>query len=254
MASMLDGLHCFHRSRVGTMSAEGSATWVPCQAGQSSLALPPLGLRPVSAPPSQARRFIGQAGLALLGAGLIFAFATTVVHARQEVFYVPAYGVGIAAGALCVAVIGLGLSWRSHRFGLALLTMLAVSLGVMGVLAILSIGIVLLAISVMLGLVVATQLTGDGGGTAGAAGGALLGLAVPVLAVVAMSGPLVECELGGARAGESLFLGFESGSSGGEGAMSPDGRTSSGRTHGDTYEYMYRCQDGKLVYFDFRHR
>lgn len=69
-----------------------------------------------------------------------------------------------------------------------------------------------------------------------------------------MSGPLVECELGGARAGENLFLGFESGSGGAGEAVSPDGRTTSGRTHGETYEYTYRCQDGELVDFDFRQR
>ncbi len=208
----------------------------------------------MSVPPSRARRFISHAGLALLGAGLAFAFATTVVHAREEVFYIPAYGVGIAAGAFCVAVIGLVLSWRSRRVGLAVLTMLAVALGVIGVLAILSIGILLLAVSLALGAVVATRLAADGSGRAAAAGGVLLGLGAPVLAVIAMSGPLVECELGGARAGQNLFLGFESGSSGGGAAISPDGRTASGRSHGETYDYTYRCQDGKLVDFDFRHR
>lgn len=208
----------------------------------------------MSGPPSPPIQFVGRAGLALLGAGLIFAFGTTIVHARQEAFYIPAYGVGIAAGAFCVAVIGLVLSWRSRRVGLAVLTMLAVGLGVIGVLAILSIGIVLLAISLALGVVVAARLAADRGGTAAAAGGVLLGLAVPVLAVIAMSGPLVECEPGGVRQGENLFLGAESSSGGGGSAMSPDGRTSSGRTQGDTYEYTYRCQDGKLVDFDFRHR
>lgn len=184
----------------------------------------------------------------------MFAFAATIVHSRQEIFYIPAYGVGIAAGAFCLALLGLALSWRSRGFGLALVTMLAVALGVIGVLTILSIGVVLLAISLALGSVAATRLTVDGSGRAAAAGGALLGLGVPVLAVVAMSGPLVECELGGARVQGNLFLGFESGSGGGEGAGSPDGRTSSGSTHGETYEYTYRCQDGKLVDFDFRHR
>ncbi len=208
----------------------------------------------MSGPPSRARQFVGQTALALLGAGLILALAATIVHARQEVFYIPAYGVGIAAGAFCVAVIGLGLSWRSRRFGLAVLTMLAVALGVIGVLSILSIGIVLLAISFGLGLVVATRLAADRDGRAAAAGGILLGVGGPVLAVIAMSGPVVECKRGAVREGQNIFLGLESSSGGGGASMSPDGRTTSGRSRGETYEYTYRCQDGELADFEFRDR
>ncbi|MBA3420828.1 MAG: hypothetical protein H0U12_02865 [Thermoleophilaceae bacterium] len=129
--------------------------------------------------------------------------------------------------------------------------MLAVALGVVGVLAILSIGILLLLLSLALFLVVGKLGTGAHR-TAAAVGGVLLGLGVPPLALISLSPPLVDCKDG--SSGENIFLGFESASGGGSHSLSPDGRTASGRAHGNTFEYAYACRDGELVRFDFRHR
>ena len=197
------------------------------------------------------RHRAGQSGFALLGAALVLGFVTTLLHARREEFYIPAYGVGIAAGAFAVAAAGMALSWRSRRFGLATLTMLAVALGVMGFLAILSIGIPLLAASLAL-FVVAARLPPGSPRAAASAGGVLLGLGVPPLALIALSPPVVDCKRD--SNGENVFLGFESDSGGGSASMSADGRSSSGRAYGDTYEYAYECHDGRLVRFDFRRR
>jgi hypothetical protein len=201
--------------------------------------------------PPVSRHRIGQAGFTLLGTALVLGLVTTLLHARQEVFYIPAYGVGIAVGAFVLAAMGLGLSWRSSRFGLATFTMLAVVLGVVGVLAILSIGILLLAVSLALFLVLG-KLPRGAHRTAAAAGGVLLGLGVPPIALMSFLPPLVDCRDG--SSGENMFLGFESNSGGGSSSVSADGRRASGRAHGDTFEYAYECRDGKLVRFDFRRR
>ena len=194
----------------------------------------------------------GQAGFTLLAAGLVLGLAITILHARQEVFYIPTYGIGIAAGAFVLAAMGLALSWRSRRFGLAALTMLAVALGVMGVLAIFSIGLLLLAVSLALFFVLAAKLPGGANRAPATAGGVLLGLGVPVLALISLSQPLVDCQSG--SSGENIFLGFESDSAAASASLSPDGRTETGRAQGETYEYAYRCRDGKLAQFDLRRR
>lgn len=202
-------------------------------------------------PPPKPRHPIGQAGFILLGAALVLGLVITLLHAREAVFYIPAYGVAIAVGAFVLAAAGLGLSWRSGRAGLATLIMLSVALGVTGFLAILSIGVLLLAASLGL-LVVATRLPLREHRAAAVAGGVLLGLGVPPLALVALSPPLVDCKRG--SSGENVFLGFESDSGGESSAISMDGRSSGGRASGETYEYVYECRDGRLVRFEFRHR
>lgn len=194
----------------------------------------------------------GQTGFTLLGAGVTLALAVTLGHARQEVFYIPAYGVVIAAGAFVLAAIGLALSWRSRRYGVVTLTMLAVALGMLGVLAIFSIGVLLLAGSLVLFFVVAAKLPGGPNRTQAAAGGVLLGLGLPALALMSLSPPLVDCQSG--SSGENIFLGFESDSAAASASLSADGRTETGRAQGDTYEYAYRCRDGKLARFDLRRR
>jgi hypothetical protein len=68
-----------------------------------------------------------------------------------------------------------------------------------------------------------------------------------VLAVIALAGPLVDCESG--QAGENVFLGLQSDSGSSSASISPDG-SSSGRMSGDGYSYEYACRGGELVRFD----
>lgn len=195
------------------------------------------------------RRRADDVGYTLLATALVVGLALTLLHAGQDVYYIPGYGVGIALAAFVLASVGAGLGWRSGRPGIVALTLLAVALGVIGFLSILSIGILLLAVSLAL-FVVAARLPRGRHHAAATGAGVLLGLGVPVLALISLSPPLVDCEA--SSSGENIFLGLESNSA--SGSVSADGRTDRGRAEGGTYRYSYTCRNGKLVQFDFRHR
>jgi hypothetical protein len=189
---------------------------------------------------------------ALLVAVLVAAgvgLAVAIEHAGQDVYYVPAYGVAIAIAAFAAAVVGFVLVWRSSQATLGLAAMLTAALAVTGAIAILSIGVLLLLTAFALSVLVASHARRrrDPGGAL--AGGAVLGVGLPLLAVIALSPPLVDCESG--RAGENLFLGLESSSGSGSGSISADGQ-SSGRVSGDGYEYEYVCRGETLLRFEMR--
>jgi hypothetical protein len=78
-----------------------------------------------------------------------------------------------------------------------------------------------------------------------------------VLVVVAMAGPLVDCDVNGVTSGENVFLGLGTGGGGDASSASAAGDTSgrfSGRAEGAGYDYSYVCRDGRLVKFDLRWR
>jgi len=202
----------------------------------------------MSKPGSQWRRHAGLTACVLFGAALVVGLVQTLVHAGQDVYYIPHYGVGLAAGAFVVAVAGIALGWRSGRFGRVALTMLGVVVAIVGVV---SFGVLMLALVMAFSVLVARASRGRRDATATAAG-VLLGLGVFVLALVALSPPLVDCADG--SAGENMFLGFGSNSASGSGSVSADGQTNRGRAQGETYVYSYTCRNGKLVQFAIRYR
>lgn len=190
---------------------------------------------------------VGQVGYVLLGSAVVVGVVLTLAHARQDVYYIPLYGVGIALGAFVVAAAGIVLGWRSGRFGRVALTMLGVAVGLLGVV---SLPILLPALVLVLALLAAAT---RGSAEAAATGaGVLVGLGACVLALVALSPPLVDCADG--SAGENVFMGIASNSASGSGSDSADGRTHRGRAQGDTYAYTYTCRDGKLAQFSIQKR
>ena len=174
------------------------------------------------------------------------ALAVAVDHAGEDVYYVPTYGVAIAAAAFAAAVAGGVVIWRSRAAGLGVAAAAATALFVLGVLAIFSIGLLLLLVAAVVTVAVARRA---GERPAAVAGGVLLGAPLPVLAVIALAGPLVDCQTG--TSGENVFLGFESSESSGSTTVSPDG-SSTGRVAGEGYAYEYACRDGRLVRFELR--
>jgi hypothetical protein len=180
--------------------------------------------------------------------GAAAGLAVTLIHAGDEVYGLPWWAVALAVAGFVAVVAGGVLLWRSGAAGRGLLAALAVALGLVGLVAIFSIGVLLLAAAALVAVLLATRLRPT---TRTVRAGALVGVGLPLIALTALSDPLVDCESG--RSGENVFLGLGSDESSAEGASFPDGR-SFGRSEGDGYAYEYECREGELVRFDFRDR
>lgn len=168
----------------------------------------------------------------------------TLDHAGSEPYYVPWWGVGLAVAAFAGAVAGAALVWRSGDASTAAAATLAAALGAVGLLAILTIGLLLLVAAVPL-VVFAARRPGS---ERAARGGVVAGAGLAVLGVLALQGPLVDCESG--RAGEGVFLALGSDEAQSEQTASPDG-SSSGSMRGEGYAFEYACSsDGRLVRFE----
>ncbi|MDX6683843.1 MAG: hypothetical protein QOG94_3882 [Solirubrobacteraceae bacterium] len=185
----------------------------------------------------------------LLGAAIGAGLVVTVVHAGDEVYAIPGYGVAIAAGGAVLALAGIALAWRSRRGRAVTLAALA---GALAVLALLSFPPLLVLVAAIAAIALRTAGRGETRNRAAAiAGGAMLGIGLHVVALIALSAPLVDCAAG--RAGENVFLGLRSHASSGTGSAGGDGRTR-GRLRGDGYELSYACRGDDLVQFDLRDR
>ena len=205
----------------------------------------------MSRPGSRWKSHAYRAGYLLLAAACVAGLTRTLLHAGQDVYYIPRYGVGIALAAFLVAVTGIGLGWRSGRPGSVALTMLGV---VVAVAAAVSFGILLLLVVLALWVLV-SRASRERREASATAAGVLVGLGMFVLALIALSPPLVDCAKG--SAGENAFLGHGSNAAAGSsfsGSGSANGRTNRGRAQGETYVYSYTCRDGKLVQFALRRR
>ena len=176
--------------------------------------------------------------------------AVLLAHSSDEIYAVPGWAVTTTIVLVVVAVAGGALIVRSRAAHFGAIVATAVALGAFGVLAILSIGIVALALAAAM---FAWAFRAPSRPPLAIAGGALLGVALPVLVVFAMAGTVVDCSENGARAGENVFLGLESSEGNGEATSSPDGRET-GSASGETYEYTWACDGDRLVEFELRRR
>ena len=184
----------------------------------------------------------------LLAAATAAGLVLTVVHASDEVYAIPGYGVAIAAGAAVMAAAGIALGWRAKR-GSAVA--LAATAGALAVLALLSFPPLLVLVAALAALAVRTARGASANATAATAGGALLGVGLHVVALIALSPPLVDCESG--QAGENVFIGLGSNSTAVTGSSRGDGATR-GRLEGDDYLLTYTCRGDELADFELRDR
>jgi hypothetical protein len=88
---------------------------------------------------------------------------------------------------------------------------------------------------------------------AATAGAVLVGVALPLLAFCALSGPVVSCGSDSVSGGENVFMGLMSGDSTSEMSSGSDG-SSGGHASGGGYEYSFECRDGELASFRLRWR
>lgn len=181
--------------------------------------------------------------------GAIVLGVVVLDHAGDAVYGIPRWGVVMTVALMgSSAVGGAVLAW-SRQVGFGAVVLSAAATGALGILAVFSFG--LLALLAATGLL-AWAASGTWAGarnTRAAVGAVLAGAPLPVLVVLAASGPLVDCQADGVTAGENVFLGV--GSSGGSATATADG---TGRVEGGSYEYSYTCRDGTLVRFELRWR
>lgn len=193
--------------------------------------------------------FAAVAGVALSAWLLVL----VVVHAGRSVHDLPVSAVVMGVGGAIGSAIGWALiGWSGD--GLLLAAALLALLLVGGIVSLLSVGAVLLLMGV--GVAVAV---GRAAGRRRADGrpvdarralvvGALVGLGLPIAALVATDGPVVRCQVGGVSASESLFRSSGSGSS--SGSSMGSGANATGQIVQGGRAYRYRCAGTELVEFE----
>lgn len=210
-------------------------------------------------PTERAARRPGTVGAALVVAlalaGAISCAALTIGRASDEVYGIPGWGVAVTAVLLAVVVGGCALIWWSRQPAFSALVLAGVAFGVLGLLAALSFGP--LALLVAAALLTWAASRSRARSARAAAGAVLAGAPLPLLAVFAMAGPLVDCEPNGVTNGENVFLTFGSGggSGGWSGSTAGDaGGAMTGHAEGPGYDYTFVCRDGRLVEFELHRR
>jgi hypothetical protein len=173
------------------------------------------------------------------------------------VYGIPGWGVTMTLVLMSLVLVGSVLIAWSRQPAFTAVVLAGVALGVLGLLAILSFGVVaLLVAGGLLGWACSSRWSGARSGRA-AAGAVLAGAPLPILAVFAMAGPLVDCDIDGVTSGENVFLGRGSADGNGVSSASAAGVANgafSGHAEGPGYDYSYVCRGGRLVKFDLRWR
>lgn len=205
---------------------------------------------------SRAAVVAGAAGVVLAG----WLAWVVVDHAGKEVYDLPRSAVVIGlAGAGAAAAGWLLVAWR--RDGLVLGATLASLLLVAGVLALMSIGILLLiGFGASVVFLIRRAARRDRPVSTGflLAAAVLVGIGLPAAGLVARSDPVVTCLPNGAAGSSSIFRPSGSGSSSGMAVSGSAADGSGGGTSGEISagdrHYRYRCEGDQLVEFEVEDR
>jgi hypothetical protein len=182
---------------------------------------------------------------------VVTAVAITVAHARHPVYQLPDQAVATVLGAGLVTIPVAAVTVKLRRPGAALVVAITISLFMLGLLAIFSIGLLLLVGSVILLLPVARLLRGASAAQAGTSvlTGALLGLGLVVVWVVSSQPPIVGCSSNGVSESTRAWWGGSfSGTSSGRDTVDLNGAAHGTITTGG-HTYTYSCTDGQLDKF-----
>lgn len=169
-------------------------------------------------------------------------------HARCEVS--PDGALGVFLAALVAGAAG-WLMLGPYRSRVALLSLLATALLLSGVLAIFSIGLLLLAGALPVLVALGRAMSDDGRDLVRMAAGAALAAGLLVLTLAFTRPPTVEClpRGGSARVSPTRWWGGGPSSGSGQSTLSADGRVASGTLRADGETLHYTCQDGRLTEF-----
>lgn len=199
-------------------------------------------------PDSRAGRWL-TLGLAVAA---VAAAVVLVAHAARPEYGVPGWGVAVAAGLLAAVLGGAWLVWTTGRFGFAARVGAGVAVVIVGLLSLASIGLPLLLVGV---LILAAVTRSARGSVRAVAGATLVGAALPMLVLLALSGPVVTCGTTTVNTEENAFMALGSGGTrlSGEMTSAPAG-TTAGRSSGPGYTYSYVCRGDRLASFHLRWR
>jgi hypothetical protein len=202
-------------------------------------------------PTAEHHRDVRLGSLFLGGAVVVVAVAMalrTIARAGEPVYDLPAIAVVTVCVAAAVAVCGAVGMMRTRQPAVAFSSALVTLLFLVGLLTILSIGIVLLLGAVAVVVVVGRRAAPNIDPAAVLSGVVLSVGLVPDL-VVSTKPPIVECSDGGVLTNSRAWWGGSSdGSVSGSGASSADD-IMSGTIAVGSHNYSYTCRDGRLVAF-----
>ena len=201
--------------------------------------------------------FVAFAGI-LLSA---FLLVLVVIHAGRPEHDLPASAVALGVAGAVASAAGWALIARSGDGFLLAVALLGLLL-VAGVVSLLSIGLLLLLVAggaaVVVGRVAGRRRI-EGRPVAArraAAVAALVGLGLPVVALVATDGPVVRCHVNGVSTSSSLFRSSDSSSGSGRSRATSitSGEERGGESTGAIVQggraYRYRCAGTELVEFE----
>jgi hypothetical protein len=173
----------------------------------------------------------------------------TIRHTREPVYELPVLAVVTVCVAALIAIGGAVALMFAREPGVAILGALATLLFVVGLLALASVGALLLLASATIVVVMARRWRAHGTSAVLSGGVASLGLAVVL--VVSSQPPVVDCSDHDGVQGSSRawWGGSRGGAHSGIESSSPDG-TVSGTITAGSRNYSYTCRDGRLVTFD----
>jgi hypothetical protein len=172
-------------------------------------------------------------------AGSITMAAATIRHAAAPQYDLAAVAVAVGCGAAVLAIVGAVAVATARGAMSGLLSALATLLFLTGLLAILSIGLLLLAGALPVGRAVARRTRGTTTNARPIIGGMAMAVGLVVALFVSMRPPLVACSPGGAT------------TSGGSGSSMQGGidGSVSGTIVSGNHEYRFTCSGGRLTTF-----
>lgn len=191
-------------------------------------------------------------GFLLLGGAVVVVVVImalkTIAHASQPVYQLPAIAVVTVCAASVLAICGAIGMVLARDPAVALLSALATLLFLVGVLAILSIGILLLIAAVTI-LVVLIRRARPKADRAAVLSGVILSFGLTPLLIVSLTPPTVECSDSGVRtSSREWWGGSRAGSTSGFGTSGPD-NTASGTITVGSHNFSFTCSDGRLATF-----
>jgi hypothetical protein len=176
----------------------------------------------------------------------VSAALSLATHADEPAYRIDAVQVGVTSTAVVLAVSGAVLAIRARRADLSVLATAASILVLFGVLALLSVGVLLLLLAAWPGWAILRRLRYASGDAApGLVAGALIAAGLAALLVVTPR-PLVRCLEGGATSSSGWR---DAGATSGESVSNAEGMIR-GTIRVGRQSYVWECRDGDLTRFE----
>ena len=197
-------------------------------------------------------------GLGVIVATAVASAAAVAVHAGEPVYAIPGWGIALSVALAVATVAGALLAARSGSPGYAIALTPAFALASFGVLAIFSVGLLALGLAAYVAVrAQARQHASAPRPPRAVAGACLAGAPLPLLILLALSGPVVSCSENSTGSGENIFMSLAAirqAESVGESESSAGPGSNSGFAEGPGYAYSFECQGDEVTAFQIAWR